>query len=156
MAHRSKKLASLLSAALLLALLPACTELGDLVVVEFTLTRGQVTLQELDQNFLPKKNWGASPKCLARRSQVGMQQYTGICLDSEENIVLIYRAFELKFKAEERGITEELLKSEGYGELKSIADGVEKHLHTKGIKYTRRGPYYQDFEPIHEKFRLTR
>lgn len=151
-----KRLSRFLLVFFLLVICASCTELGDLIVIKFTITHGKVALKELDQDFLPKKNWGSSPKCLTRRSQVGIRQYIGICIDDNENSILIYRVFELKFHAKERGVTKELLESEGYRELRFISDNVEQYLRSKGIRYVKSDPYYQDFGLVHEKFQLTR
>lgn len=133
--------------------LTGCTELGDFLAIEFKIQGDGFNLSDFE-NLLPESKLGESTNCLARKSRVENKQWIGICI-KEENII-VYRAFSAKYKIVEKGITTELLNSEGYEEMSKLSNKIADLIESKKIKFSKSEIKRIDFTTLNQRFNLTR
>ncbi|MAE75088.1 MAG: hypothetical protein CL675_13425 [Bdellovibrionaceae bacterium] len=136
-------------------LLPGCTELGDMVVIEFNLHNHTVKPEELPQELFPGRKRGSSPNCIARRSEVNPMMI-GVCVASDGASVSLYRAFRNRFEIKSKGISDEVRASEGYTELLEAASKLRLNFSKRGITFTEGFPKPVRFEVLQKRFDLSR
>lgn len=137
-------------------LLGGCTELGEIVVVNFSVEGGTVEFKDLDADFLPKDTLGKSPHCHTRRSVIDNNKWMGVCISPNKKKITIYRAFSNSFDIEKKGITKEVLESGGFKEMSNLSEGVEAILNKREVKYKKDEAQYITFSALNEEFEFTR
>ncbi len=136
--------------------LGGCTELGDIVVISYSIKSGTVKLADFDGDFIPKETLGASPNCLARRSSIDSNKWMGICVNSDNQKIIVYRAFSNDFKIQENGITKKVLESKDFEEMNKISVGVDAVLNKNKTIFEKENPKYVPFKVLNEEYQFTR
>lgn len=136
--------------------LSGCTDLGDIIVIDYKIQGESLSLSDLDGDFLPKESLGKSPYCHTRRSSIDTNKWMGVCFNKSTNKITVYRTFRNKYNIEKKGITKEVLNSSGFEELEKITSGIDSVLKHKKIKFEKFSPKYTPFQKLHEEFKFTR
>lgn len=152
----NKNFYKFVSLAIGLTFIGGCTELGDIVVINYSIDSDSIKLEDFNGDFLTKDKLGKSPYCLTRRSVIDSNKWVGICTKPRSKKITIYRVFSNDFRIEKIGITKKILDSKGFEEISQIAISVESILNKKDIKFKRLNPKYIPFKKMSEEYKFTR
>ena len=140
----------------ILLFLIGCTEIGDVLAIEYALEDSKgLTLEDLDGDFLPKKGFGFIAFCHDRADISGTKKMAiGVCFKETKNKIVVYRAFSSSLRIKSKGITKSVRQSQGFSNLLDLSKAVDKVLVDKKIAYKKTEPVYVPRKALKKTFDL--